>query len=157
MIETSRMTIAVNTNAKEAIHEALKKGMKIVGMQAESYAKQMCPIRTGLLRNSITFALSGEATNITAYTDDNGENPGKYEGTAPENGNGITLYLGSNVHYAPYVELGHHQQPGRFVPAIGKRLKRSWVDGKTFLRPAIEDHAVEYNFILISALNSAHG
>lgn len=33
------------------------------------------------------------------------------------------------VHYASYVEYGHRQEPGRFVPAIGKRLVNSWVNG----------------------------
>lgn len=37
------------------------------------------------------------------------------------------------VEYAPYVEFGHRQTPGRFVPAIGKRLKQSWVEGKFML------------------------
>lgn len=37
------------------------------------------------------------------------------------------------VSYASYVEFGHRQKPGRYVPAIGKRLKASWVEGKFFL------------------------
>lgn len=37
------------------------------------------------------------------------------------------------VHYASYVEFGHRQEPGRFVPAIGKRLVDSWVEGKYML------------------------
>ena len=36
------------------------------------------------------------------------------------------------VEYASYVEYGHRQEPGRFVPAIGKALKKSWVPG-TFM------------------------
>ena len=36
--------------------------------------------------------------------------------------------------YASYVEYGHRQTPGRFVPAIGKRLKKSWVKGQFFLQ-----------------------
>ena len=35
--------------------------------------------------------------------------------------------------YASYVEYGHRQTPGRFVPAIGKKLKKSWVEGKFML------------------------
>ena len=34
------------------------------------------------------------------------------------------------VNYAQYVEYGHRQEPGRFVPAIGKRLKADWVNGQ---------------------------
>lgn len=33
------------------------------------------------------------------------------------------------VEYSSYVEHGHRQEPGRYVPAIGKRLVNSWVDG----------------------------
>ena len=33
------------------------------------------------------------------------------------------------VYYSSYVEYGHRQEPGRFVPALGKRLVNSWVDG----------------------------
>lgn len=32
--------------------------------------------------------------------------------------------------YASYVNDGHRQRPGRFVPAIGKRLVQSWVPGQ---------------------------
>lgn len=37
------------------------------------------------------------------------------------------------VHYASYVEFGHRQEPGRYVPAIGKALKQGWVKGQYFL------------------------
>ena len=40
------------------------------------------------------------------------------------------------MHYASYVEYGHRQEPGRYVPAIGKRLKKSWVEGQFFLKKA---------------------
>ncbi len=33
------------------------------------------------------------------------------------------------VQYASYVEFGHRQRPGRYVPQIGKRLKAGWVQG----------------------------
>ena len=29
-----------------------------------------------------------------------------------------------------YVEYGHRQTPGRFVPVLGKKLKKSWVRGQ---------------------------
>ena len=43
----------------------------------------------------------------------------------------------NSASYASYVNDGHRQQPGRFVPAIGKRLVKSWVDGK-FMAEAAE-------------------
>ena len=32
--------------------------------------------------------------------------------------------------YASFVEYGHRQKPGRYVPALGKSLKKAWVPGK---------------------------
>lgn len=32
--------------------------------------------------------------------------------------------------YASHVEYGHRQRPGRYVPQLGKRLKKSWVKGR---------------------------
>lgn len=32
-----------------------------------------------------------------------------------------------------YVEYGHRQTPGRYVPALGKRLKKGWVRGHFML------------------------
>ena len=37
------------------------------------------------------------------------------------------------VHYASYVEYGHRQTPGRYVPALGKCLKQGWVKGRFML------------------------
>ena len=39
----------------------------------------------------------------------------------------------NNLDYASYVEYGHRQTPGRYVPALGKSLKVSWVPGKLML------------------------
>ncbi len=41
--------------------------------------------------------------------------------------------------YSRYVEYGHRQTPGRFVPAIGKRLKASWVKGRFMLTKSEEE------------------
>ncbi len=35
--------------------------------------------------------------------------------------------IGTNVNYASFVEYGHKQTPGRYIPAIGKRLINPWV------------------------------
>lgn len=42
------------------------------------------------------------------------------------------------IEYASYVEYGHRQTPGRFVPAIGKKLKRSWVEGQHMMQISAE-------------------
>ena len=61
--------------------------------------------------------------------------------------------IGSGTEYAPFVELGHNQQPGRYVPAIKKRLKASHVAAKPFLRPAIEQHVDQYTKIIETEMN----
>lgn len=48
-------------------------------------------------------------------------------------GNAYLITVKNPVQYASYVEFGHRQQPGRYVPAIGKRLTSSWVKGQFFL------------------------
>lgn len=49
-------------------------------------------------------------------------------------GNIYTIEIVNPVHYASYYENGHRQEVGRYVPAIGKRLVNSWVDGKFVLQ-----------------------
>lgn len=41
--------------------------------------------------------------------------------------------------YASYVEYGHRQTPGRFVPALGKRLKVAWVPGKLMMTTSAQE------------------
>ena len=48
-------------------------------------------------------------------------------------GNDYIVTVINNAQYASYVEYGHRQTPGRFVPALGLRLKQSWVPGRYML------------------------
>lgn len=68
--------------------------------------------------------------NVNTYDLETGE---KKESNVVKHGNEYEVVLKNNVYYAGYVEHGHRQQPGRYVPAIGKRLKRAWVSGKHFV------------------------
>ena len=52
---------------------------------------------------------------------------------AEKKGDGYEVTITNSMEYASYVEFGHRQTPGRYVPAIGKRLKKSWIDGQLFL------------------------
>lgn len=127
------MSVEVTSNlyiVSKASHEAMINAAISIGMTVAGYAQDLCPVDTGRLRDSITHA----------YNDDNEQ---------------VTLLVGTNVEYAPYVELGHRQQPGRFVPKIKKRLKRSWVPGKPFLRPAFENHRDEIEKIILDCCNTA--
>ena len=60
-----------------ALEKGKRNALTAIGVTAETYAKQETPVDTGRLRNSISHSVDGEA-----------------------------VYIGSNVEYAPYVELG---------------------------------------------------
>ena len=51
-------------------------------------------------------------------------------GNITQKPNGYEIEIINPTEYASYVEFGHRQKPGRFVPQIGKALKKSWAPGK---------------------------
>ena len=70
----------------------MDRGLKAIGMAAEANAKREITKKvysrgsndkkyrlTGRLRNSITFAISGEKANISSYTTDDGSDGGVYD------------------------------------------------------------------------------
>ena len=61
------------------------------------------------------------------------------EKTVTKNGNVYEIEVFNPVEYASYVEYGHRQQAGRFVPQIGKRLKSNWVEGQFMLKISEEE------------------
>lgn len=102
----------------EEMHRRAEIALEAVGIHLEGEAKEELEnsprrIDTGLLRNSITHAVSGQAPAISSYS---GNNPSKYDkgtgkiphgsysGTAPADPeNAKAVYIGSNVNYAAYV------------------------------------------------------
>ena len=153
-------------HVKEMTKQAMEVAGEKIGGIFEGHAKELCPVKTGLLRNSIVHGLGGKGIT-KVYTSDpvnaqgefHGTTTGKISGTLPpeQDSNKVTVYVGTNVEYAPYVELGHHQQPGRYVPAIGKRLKASYVAGKPFLAPAVTGCMDEVAQALNLELGSVQG
>lgn len=66
---------------------------------------------------------------------DTGDLRRSWELTAPDKkGLKFDMDLSNNLEYAEHVEYGHRQEQGRFVPAIGKRLKADFVPGSYMLR-----------------------
>lgn len=58
-----------------------------------------------------------------------------------------TATIFNPMEYASYVENGHRQKPGRFVPALGVTLKKSWVEGRFMMRLSaeyVEKEGAEY-------------
>jgi len=54
-------------------------------------------------------------------------------------GQTYVVWLVNVVEYASYVEYGHRQTPGRYVPALGKRLKLSWVEGRHMMQISMQE------------------
>lgn len=111
-------------NNKDAVLRELDrkvdKTLTMIGLQAVGYAQEYAHVDTGNLRNSIQSEVD--------MSDD-------------------SVVIGTDVEYAPYVEFGHLQEVGRFVPKIKKRLVQPKAPAYPFLRPAIEQHLEEYKRI----------
>lgn len=60
----------------------------------------------------------------------------------------------NQVEYASYVEYGHRQEPGRFVPSLGKRLKLSWVPGKLFMTKSVVELDAQADAIIQRKLDN---
>ena len=54
-------------------------------------------------------------------------------------GNNYVITIVNNMEYASYVEYGHRQTPGRYVPQIGLQLKKSWVPGRFMITVPMRD------------------
>ena len=92
----------------DGIDSAIGVALEKIGLLAENYAEKKCPVDTGNLRGSITHEVD---------TDDN------------------AVYIGTNVEYAPYVELGTSRQ-----------------EAQPFLGPAASGHGAQYRKVLKKAL-----
>lgn len=98
------MEVKVTDNSqifKSAKDEAVKRALDAIGKTAERHAKENCPVDTGRLRNSITYATS-QYSGVGIYTDKNGNSysDGTAKGTPKKN----DVYIGTNVEYAQSVE-----------------------------------------------------
>lgn len=103
--------------ASRGIVRSIDRALETIGLLAEGYAKKACPVGTpestgvpgyqgGTLRDSITHEVSGDS-----------------------------VYVGTNVEYAPYVELG------------------TWrMQAQPFLRPAATEHGPTYRSVLKRSL-----
>ena len=112
----------------DEFHDAVLRALERCGEQAEGYAKDLAPVDTGRLRNSISHQV------------DEGEN---------------AVYIGSNTSYAAYVELGTGQyaEGGRPTPWVYQDDNGNWHwtagnPAQPFLAPAVKDHAQTYRNII---------
>lgn len=138
--------INVKSHTKEFMNALVEKMpliLESVGTTAEGYAKENCPVDTGLLRNSLTYAISGEKPNVSAYKADRADDSGvvrtgEYSGSVPdETEKGCySVLVGSNVVYAARQEL-----TDSYSHTVGKAH---------FIRDSIQDHRDEYREIVLA-------
>ena len=60
-------------------------------------------------------------------------------GEVVRHGDYLEVEIYNPVEYAEFVEYGHRQEPGRYVPALGKQLKQSYVPGQYMLTLSIKE------------------
>lgn len=113
---------------KEEMLSACLRALEKCGMVGEGYAKLLCVVDTGNLRNSITYlVVVGE----------------------------LKVYIGTNVEYGPYVELGTgvYYAGGRQDPWVYQDAKGNWhlthgQRAQPYLKPAVADHKAQYRGII---------
>lgn len=118
----SDVHITDNSEAfKTEMEKKIRAALKSVGIHLEGEAKEELEsdprrIDTGLLRNSVTYALDGESPAISRYTSDDGTEQGEYSGFMPSEKKGGAVYIGTNVEYGIYVHEGTvRMAPNRFL------------------------------------------
>ena len=127
---------------KSLLNQAIRRGLRTIGMRAETHAKENCPVDTGYARNSITYALSGESAAVSSYEADRGKNgkppkTGEYRGTMGKVEDNYVA-SGSNVEYCPFIEEGARGRQALHV-----------------LRKAATDHKDEYKRLLADSIKNA--
>lgn len=83
------------------------------------------PVKSGALRRGWMAGKSSMSSGKAAT---------KTNMQVSKKGISYEIIVFNSINYASYVEYGHRQEPGRYVPAIGKRLKNSWVKGQFMLK-----------------------
>ena len=118
------------------MQDAVLRALERIGERAEENAAKLCPVDTGILRNSISHAVDESEQAV---------------------------YIGSNIEYAPYVELGTGEHAegggGRPTPWVYQDAKGNWHwtrgnPAQPFLVPAVKNHAQTYRNIIEDELKN---
>lgn len=98
-------------------------------------------------------------TEAEAETGSGNQNAVEYAQSLPitKVGDTYQIEIINPVQYASYVEYGHRQTPGRYVPALGKRLKAGWVKGRFMLTISEQELQAQAPALLENMLLKALG
>lgn len=103
--------VTITDNSGEVLRELNKRipiALEAVGITAEGFAKRSTPVDTGRLRNSISHTVVGN-----------------------------DVYIGTNVEYGPYIELGTVNYTGKHM------LKRAASEHSDAYKAIIEKYLKE--------------
>ena len=163
MSDSMRITIIDNSGlAREALEAACLRALEKCGLTAEGYAKLLCPVDMGMLRNSITHVTATKDGETIKYTKED-QKEGKTSGKPlkVKSSDEHTVYIGSSVFYAPYVELGtgKYYPGGRPTPWVYQDAQGNWhlthgQRAQPYLKPAVADHAAQYREIIDQELKN---
>lgn len=130
-MNTQVIRIELTDNADEVRASAVSQALIALekcGLTAEGYAKMLCPVDTGNLRNSITHQVESSE---------------------------LKCEIGSVTEYAVYVELGtgKYYPGGRQTPWVYQDAHGNWhlthgQRAQPYLKPAIADHVPQYKSII---------
>lgn len=134
------MDFTIAKDNTKAVEEALKiqvrRGLWAIGATAEGYAKDQLydghGLDTGRLRNSITFGTIENEGQSFSYSDNQNNDYSDKIGTGAKESE---VHIGTNVEYAPYVELGTQKMAGLH-----------------YLAAAITGHGDEFKKLMTEAL-----
>lgn len=132
------MEVKLTDNSGKVLEEfkaAVLRALERCGSEAEGYAKELVPVDTGNLRNSISHQV------------DEGD---------------PAAYVGTNSEYGAYVELGtgiYAESGGRPTPWVYQDANGNWhwTQGnraQPYLKPAVADHAQTYRNIIEDEMKS---
>lgn len=123
----------------QAVREYRDEKLEEIGQRAEDYAQRLTPVGTP------------ESTGIAGYRG------GTLRKSITHKVIDDTVYVGSNVEYAPYVELGTgiyatdgngRKSPWVWVDKNGKAHYTRGMEPKHMLKKSIADHLDEYKKII---------
>lgn len=124
--------------------------LKLKGATGKSRKRKFLNARAArfeeIWKGYVGGALRRGWTAKTQVEAENGEGDGteKIEQTAKslrisKSGDTYIAWIINPIEYSSYVEYGHRQKPGRYVPALGKKLKKSWVQGKHMFQISMQE------------------
>ena len=122
-----------------ALENGKRNALTAIGATAETHTKENITadklVDTGRLRNSITYA-TGDYSGIGTYTDNNKK---KYSDAKARNTpKDDEVAIGTNVEYAPYLELGTKK-----------------IAAHHYLKRAVTEHKDEYKKLTVQAIKTA--